>query len=86
MKTLLSDNCIQSSEITFANHTNVIFDDFKPAQTFKNYLKSAVEKLRIKEYEANSDANVNARSKDGADVAIEKYKDRPSMKIILKRI
>ena len=82
MKTLVSDKCIQSSEITFANHTNVISDDFKLAQTFKNYLKGAAETLRIKEHEANSDMNVNARSKDGVDVAIEKHKDHPSMKII----
>ena len=50
-------------------------------QTF-NYFKSAIGKLGIKECEASSDVNANFRSKDAVDVAIEKYKDHPGIKMI----
>ena len=53
-------------------------------QTFNNYFKSAVGKLGIKECEVSSDANANSRSKDGVDVAIEKYKDHPSINMTKK--
>ena len=81
IRPLLTDKCIQSSVITLINNENVIFDDFKLAQTFNNYFKNAVRKLRTKECEASSDMNANSRSKDGFDVAIEKYTDRPSIKM-----
>ena len=70
MENLLSDKCIQSSAITLINNENVISDDFKSAQTFNSYFKSAVGKLGIKEREASSNLNANSRSKDGVDVAI----------------
>ena len=80
IRPLLTDKCIKSSVVTLINNENVIFDDFKLAQTFNNYFKNAVRKLRTKECEASSDMNANSRSKDGFDVAIEIYKDRPSIK------
>ena len=39
-------------------------------------------KLGIKECEASSDVSANYRSKDGANVATEKCKDHPSIKMI----
>ena len=86
IKHLVSDKCIHSSAITLINNENVISDDFKLVQTFNNYFKSAVGKLGIKECEVSSDANANSRSKDGVDVAIEKYKDHPSIKMTKKNI
>ena len=64
---------------------NVISDDFKLAQTFNNY-SSAVGKLGIKKCETSSDVNANSRVKDGADVAIEKCKDHPSIKMINENV
>ena len=80
------DKGIQSSAITLINNENVISDDSKLAQTFNNYFKSVVGKSRIRECEASSDMNANSRSKDGADVAIEKYKDHPSIKLINENV
>ena len=57
IRPLLTDKCIKSSVITLINNENVIFDDFKLAQTFNNYFKNAVRKLRTKECEASSDMN-----------------------------
>ena len=76
----------QSSAITLINNENVITDDFKLVQTFNNYFESVLGKLEIKEYEASSDANASSRSKDGVDVAIEKYKDHPSIKTINENV
>ena len=55
----------------------------KLAQTLNIYFESTVGKLRTKECEANFDLNANFRSKNGVDVAIEKYKDHPNVKIII---
>ena len=63
----------------------MISHDFKLAQTINNYL-SAVGKLGIKGCDASSDVNANSRFKDGVDVAIEKYKDHPSIKMINENI
>ena len=82
IKPLLSDKCIQSSVLTLINNENVISDNFKLAQTFNNCFKSVVKKLGIKECEASPGVNANSRSKDGVEVAIEKYKDHPSIKMI----
>ena len=60
IKPLLSENCLQSFAIVLINNRNVISDDFKLAQIFNNYFKSAVEKLRTKECEASSDLNANS--------------------------
>ena len=75
----LSDKCIQSFAITLINNENVIPDDFKLAQTLNNYFKSAVGKLGIKKREASSNVN-------GVDVATEKYKDHPSIKMINENV
>ena len=45
-----------------------------------------VGQFGIKECEGSSDVNANSRSKDGVDVAIEKYKDHPSIKMINENV
>ena len=78
--------CIQSSAINLANKANVTSDDFEITQTFNGYFQSLGEKLGKKECEANSDAKAIERSKVGVDVAIEKYKNHPSVKIINENV
>ena len=65
---------------------NFISDNVKLAQTFNNYFKGAVRKFGIKEYEHTSDVNANSRSTGGVDVAIEKYEDHPSIKMIIENV
>ena len=71
---------------TTSNNENVISDDLNLSQIFNNYFESAIGKLEIKECHASSEVNANYRSKDGVDVAVEKYKDRPSIKMINKDV
>ena len=78
--------CIQSSAITYENKTNVTCDDFKLAQSFNSYFESLGGKLGKKECEANSDVKVIERSKVGVNVAIEKYKNHPRVKIINENV
>ena len=55
-------------------------------QIFNDSFKSAVGRLGVKECEASSDVNENCTSKEGVDVAIKKYKDHPSIKMINESI
>lgn len=82
MKSFLSDKCIQSSTITFVNKENnrIISGDFRAK--FNNDFVRAVANLVIKEYESSVTDNTNSQAKDSADLAIGKYKDHSSIKMI----
>ena len=83
IKPFLSGKCFYSSSsplVTLVNNKAIISNGFKLAQTLNIYFESTVGKLRTKECEANFDLNANFRSKNGVDVAIEKYKDHPNIK------
>ena len=53
------------------SNNQIIPDDLELRETFNNYFKSAIANLVIKEYE----------SKYGVDLAIEKFKDHPSVNL-----
>ena len=86
IKPLLSSKYIESSTITLAHNENIFSNYFKLAQTFNNCFERAEGKLRIKECEAYSEVNANSRSMGGINVAIEKYKDHPGIKIIKENV
>ena len=67
-------------------NNQVISDDIELAETFNNYFESALANLSIKGYENNVTDNTNSGSKDGVDLAIEKYKDHPSIKIMNQNV
>ena len=81
IKPLLSDKCIHSSTISLVDNKNVISDDSELAKTFNSYFEKTVIELRIKEYES-FDMNLNSRSQDNVDIAINEYENHPSTKII----
>ena len=74
MLVVLSPIFVADTKITFVY--NFVYNSFK----------NAVRKLGIKECEASSDVNANSRPKDEDDVAIEKYKDHLSIKIINENV
>ena len=85
IKPLLSDKCLQSSTISLVDNKNVISDDSELANTFNNYFEKTVIELGIKEYE-NFDKNPDSRSLDNVDIAINKYKNHPSIKMINENV
>ena len=81
IKPLLSDKCTQSSTISLVDNNDVISDDSELAKTFNSYFEKAVTNLGIKEYES-LDTNPGSASQDDVDIAISKYKNHPSIKMI----
>ena len=81
IKPLLSDKCTQASTISLVINANVISDDSELAKTFYSYFEKAVMNLGIKEYES-LDANPQSGFQDEVDIAIIKYKNHPSIKMI----
>ena len=53
--------------------------------TFNNYFEETVIELGIKEYE-NFDKNPGSRSLDNVDIAINKCKNHPSIKLINENV
>ena len=53
--------------------------------TFNNYFEETVIELGIKEYE-NFDKNPDSRSLGNVDIAINKYKNHPSIKLINENV
>ena len=85
IKPLLSDKCTQSSTISLVDNINVISDDSELAKTFNSYFEKAVTNLGIKEYES-PDTNPGSASQDDVDIAISKYKNHPSIKMINENV
>ena len=81
IKPLLNDKCIQVSTIALVNNTSVISDDSELAKTINSYFEKAVMILGIKECEI-LDANPQSRFQDEFNIAINKHKNHPSVKII----
>ena len=74
--------------ITLINTENnqIISDDLELTETFNNYFESAIANLGIKEYESSVTDNTNSESSDGVHLAIEKYKDHLSIKLINENV
>ena len=85
IKPLLSDKCTQSPTISLVDNNNVISDDSELAKKFNSYFEKAVANLGIKEYES-LDTNPGSASQDDVDIAISKYKNHPSIKMINKNV
>ena len=57
-------------------------DDFQLEEAINNYLEIAVANLGLKGYGSSATDNKNPGSKDGIDLAIEKCKYHPCIKMI----
>ena len=80
---------IQSSTMTLVNKENnqIISNDVEIiAETFSNPFESVVANVGINEYESSVTDNTKSGPNDGVDLAIEKYKDNPSTKIIKENV
>ena len=85
IKPFLSDKCLQSSTISLVDNKIVISDDSDLAKIFNSYFEKTAIELGIKECE-NFDTNPNSRSLNNVDVAINKYKNHPSIKIVNENV
>jgi hypothetical protein len=86
MKPVLSEKSKCSSRITLVNGPDIITEDAVLAETFSTFFKKAIENLQIK---GNSSIinKVNLYvCTDPVDIAIEKYKDHPSILKIKQKI
>ena len=86
IKPLLSEKCIQSSKISLVSNNKVISEDLELAKTFNNYFGNAVNNLGIKECEFDLDVDSNCNYMNGVDIAIHKFKDHPSIKMINEKV
>ena len=83
IKPLLSDKCLESSAISLVDNNNVISEDSELANTFNSYLEKTVIELGIKE---SFDMNLDSRFLDNVDIAINKYKNHPSIKMVNENV
>ena len=86
IKPLLSEKCIQSSKISLVSNNKVISEDLELAKTFNNYFGNAVNNLGIKECEFDLNVDSNCNYMNGVDIAIHKFKDHPSIKMINEKV
>ena len=86
IKPILSEKCIQSSKISFVSNNKVISEDLELAKTFNNYFGNAVNNLGIKECEFELNVDSNCNYMNGVDIAIHKFKDHPSIKMINEKV
>ena len=84
IKAFLIDKIIQSAAVTLVNKENnqIMPDNLELAEAFDNYSAIAVANLGIKTFESSATDNKYSVSKDDADLAIEKCKDHPCLKMI----
>ena len=86
IKPLLSEKSIQSSKISLASNNKVISEDLELAKTFNIYFGNAVNNLGIKECEFDLNVDINCNYMNGVDIAIHKFNDHPSIKIINEKV
>ena len=74
--------------MTLVNKENnqIISNDLELAETFNNPFESVVANVGINEYESSVTDNTKSGPNDGVDLAIEKYNDNPSIKIIKENV
>ena len=84
VKPFVSDKFSKSSKISLTHNGSVVSDDSKVANIFKDYFKDAVTSLNLKCDEAfiSDTANLD----DPVDIAIEKFKNHPSINLIRENI
>ena len=85
IKPLLSEKCIHS-KISLVSNNKVISEDLELAKTFNNYFGNAVNNLGIKECEFDLNVDSNCNYMNGVDIAIHKFKDHPSIKMINEKV
>ena len=85
IKPLLSEKCIHS-KISLVSNNKVISEDLELAKTFNNYFGNAVNNLGIKECEFDLNVDSNCNYMNGVDIAIHKFKDYPSIKMINEKV
>ena len=100
VKPLISDKGVQSSRITLVDKkeedktekskivdssNEIISDDLDVANTLNEYFQNAITKLGITEYSDNFGTNT-ATLGDPVDIALKKFKDHPSVKIIKENV
>ena len=79
MKPLFSDKTECISKISLVDGNEIISEDYKLAETFNTFFKEAVNKLDIQGNIDITDPVDPLHFKDPVNIAIEKYKNHPSI-------
>ena len=80
VKPLVSDKCNVSNKINLMENDNIVSDDYEIAETFKIFFEKAVKNLNVLG-DSNS-LSPNFHLDNPVDVAVEKFKDHPSITLI----
>ena len=84
VKPFASDKFTKSSKISLLDNGTVVSDDSEIANIFKNFFKNAVTSLNLKcdETLISDTSNLD----DPVDIAIEKFKNHPSINLIRENV
>ena len=86
MKPFLYDKMECKPKISLVNGNNIFANGHELAETFNSYFKEAVSKLDIQENKDITDRVSQFYLEDPAQIAIEKYKNHPSILKIIKMV